>query len=56
MGWTIEKEFRFEAAHSLPHLSPGHGHADAVAGLDDIGGDWRRSLRNYDAFDQLPHS
>lgn len=23
------------------------GHADAVAGLDDISGDWRRSLRNY---------
>lgn len=26
------------------------GHADAVAGLDDIRGDWRRSLRNYEAF------
>jgi hypothetical protein len=26
------------------------GHADAVAGLDDIRGDWRRSLRNYSAF------
>jgi hypothetical protein len=26
------------------------GHADAVAGLDDIGGDWRRSLANYEAF------
>jgi hypothetical protein len=25
------------------------GHADAVAGLDDIGGDWRRSLKNYEA-------
>ncbi len=25
-------------------------HADAVAGLDDIRGDWRRSLRNYEAF------
>lgn len=25
------------------------GHADAIAGLDDIGGDWRRSLRNYAA-------
>ena len=24
------------------------GHADAIAGLDDIGGDWRRSLRNYE--------
>lgn len=24
--------------------------ADAVAGLDDIRGDWRRSLRNYEAF------
>ena len=23
---------------------------DAVAGLDDISGDWRRSLRNYEAF------
>lgn len=23
------------------------GHADAVAGLDDIGGDWRRSIDNY---------
>lgn len=27
-----------------------NGHADAVAGLDDMGGDWRRSLRNYEAF------
>lgn len=25
------------------------GHADAIAGLDDISGDWRRSLRNYEA-------
>lgn len=25
------------------------GHADAVAGLDDINGDWRRSLANYEA-------
>lgn len=23
------------------------GHADAIAGLDDISGDWRRSLENY---------
>ncbi len=27
------------------------GHADAVAGLDDISGDWRRSLSNYERFD-----
>jgi hypothetical protein len=26
------------------------GHADAVAGLDDISGDWRRSLKNYEDF------
>lgn len=26
------------------------GHADAVAGLDDIAGDWRKSLANYEAF------
>ena len=25
------------------------GHADAVAGLDDISGDWRKSLSNYEA-------
>lgn len=25
-----------------------NGHADAVAGLDDIGGDWKRSLANYE--------
>lgn len=25
-----------------------NGHADAIAGLDDISGDWRRSLRNYE--------
>lgn len=31
------------------------GHADAVAGLDDISGDWRRSLRNYEAIpDSFP--
>ncbi len=28
------------------------GHADAVAGLDDISGDWRRSLANYEL---VPH-
>lgn len=26
------------------------GHADAIAGLDDIRGDWRRSMANYDRF------
>jgi len=26
------------------------GHADAIAGLDDIAGDWKRSMRNYEAF------
>jgi hypothetical protein len=26
------------------------GHADAVAGLDDISGDWRRSMANYEAY------
>ena len=26
------------------------GHADAIAGLDDISGDWRRSLANYQVF------
>lgn len=26
------------------------GHADAIAGLDDISGDWRRSLSNYEKF------
>ena len=25
--------------------------ADAIAGLDDIGGDWRRSLKNYQKFE-----
>jgi hypothetical protein len=29
-------------------------HADAVAGLDDINGDWRRSLRNYEQFGGFP--
>ncbi len=27
-----------------------HGHADAIAGLDDISGDWRKSMRNYEQF------
>ncbi len=26
------------------------GHADAIAGLDSIAGDWRQSLKNYDSF------
>ena len=30
------------------------GHADAIAGLDDISGDWRRSLKNYEAFGGFP--
>lgn len=32
--------------------APWSGHADAVAGLDDISGDWRRSLANYEAMPQ----
>jgi hypothetical protein len=28
------------------------GHADAIAGLDDISGDWRRSMANYE---RMPH-
>jgi hypothetical protein len=30
------------------------GHADAVAGLDDISGDWQRSLSNYEKFGGFP--
>jgi len=30
------------------------GHADAIAGLDDISGDWRRSLDNYERFGGFP--
>lgn len=30
------------------------GHADAIAGLDDIRGDWRRSLKNYELFGGFP--
>lgn len=30
------------------------GHADATAGLDDISGDWRRSLKNYEDFGGFP--
>jgi len=26
------------------------GHADAIAGLDDIAGDWRKSMANYERF------
>lgn len=29
-------------------------HADAIAGLDDINGDWRRSLRNYELYGGFP--
>lgn len=29
-------------------------HADAIAGLDDISGDWRRSLKNYEDFGGFP--
>lgn len=29
-------------------------HVDAIAGLDDIRGDWRRSLRNYDLYGGFP--
>lgn len=31
-----------------------NGHADAIAGLDDINGDWRRSLRNYEQYGGFP--
>jgi hypothetical protein len=30
------------------------GHADAIAGLDDISGDWRRSLKNYEEYGGFP--
>lgn len=30
------------------------GHADAVAGLDDIKGNWKRSLKNYEKFGGFP--
>ena len=30
------------------------GHADNVAGLDDISGDWKRSLRNYELYGGFP--
>jgi hypothetical protein len=30
------------------------GHADAVAGIDDIRGDWKRSLQNYEQFGGFP--
>jgi hypothetical protein len=30
------------------------GHADAIAGLDDIAGNWQRSLKNYAAFGGFP--
>jgi hypothetical protein len=29
-------------------------HIDAIAGLDDIRGDWRRSLKNYELFGGFP--
>ena len=29
-------------------------HVDAIAGLDDIRGDWRRSLRNYELYGGFP--
>lgn len=29
-------------------------HADAIAGLDDISGDWRRSLDNYEKYGGFP--
>jgi hypothetical protein len=29
-------------------------HVDAIAGLDDIAGDWRRSLNNYEQFGGFP--
>lgn len=32
----------------------GTAHVDAVAGLDDIRGDWRRSLRNYELYGGFP--
>ena len=30
------------------------GHADAIAGLDDISGDWRKSLKNYEIAGGFP--
>lgn len=29
-------------------------HVDAIAGLDDIGGDWKRSLANYERYGGFP--
>ena len=41
-GVSVDLEAYVEWAQSLPWV-------DAWAGLDDIGGDWRRSMRNYAA-------
>lgn len=30
------------------------GHADAIAGLDDIRGNWKRSLKNYERYGGFP--
>jgi hypothetical protein len=32
----------------------GVAHVDAIAGLDDIRGDWRKSLRNYELYGGFP--
>lgn len=42
---------RVDMAEYIEWASRWTGHADAIAGLDDISGDWRRSLANYEAFD-----
>lgn len=49
-------EFTSGVAIDLDHYAAWaeswHQRADAIAGLDDLRGDWRRSLKNYERF---PH-
>lgn len=45
-GTQIDVKQYSDWAQSVP------GRRDAIAGLDDISGDWRRSMKNYEAFPQ----
>lgn len=45
---------KIDGAKYLDWCQRWHGKVDAVAGLDDISGNWRRSLDNYERFGGFP--
>jgi hypothetical protein len=47
---TLNTNTSIDLGRYVEWASLWRGHADAMAGLDDISGDWRKSMTNYEAY------